>query len=195
MIISASIQAANQLNLLDDILKNKSKFDQIHLDITDGHFTNNISMSFQHLKQLKLQTNYLVDVHLMLENNTKYTEIAYDYGADLVNIHYESTDFKEYLHLTKKYSTLGIGILPETPLIEIAEYINYSYSVLLLGVTPGFSNQLPVIDFKQKLSEFNKLYPSYEGLIILDGGISTHEIPYLFENGASIVVQGGAIFA
>lgn len=37
MIISASIQAANQLNIIKDIHKHESKFDQIHVDITDGH--------------------------------------------------------------------------------------------------------------------------------------------------------------
>jgi pentose-5-phosphate-3-epimerase len=46
VIISASIQAADQLNILQDINDHKNKFDQIHVDITDGHFTNNISMSF-----------------------------------------------------------------------------------------------------------------------------------------------------
>ena len=37
MRISASIQAANQLNLLNHIDSNKAKFDQLHIDITDGH--------------------------------------------------------------------------------------------------------------------------------------------------------------
>ena len=44
MNISASIQAANQLNLLTDIKNNSDKFDQLHIDITDGHFTNNIGL-------------------------------------------------------------------------------------------------------------------------------------------------------
>ena len=71
MIVSASIQAANQLDILQDINTHKSKFDQIHVDITDGHFTNNISMSFKHIREIKEQTNYKVDVQLMVENNVK----------------------------------------------------------------------------------------------------------------------------
>jgi pentose-5-phosphate-3-epimerase len=35
MKISASVQAANQLNLLEDIENNKNNFDQLHIDITD----------------------------------------------------------------------------------------------------------------------------------------------------------------
>ena len=56
MIISASIQAADQLNILQSIQQHSSEFDQIHVDITDGHFTNNISMSFSHIKEVKNQT-------------------------------------------------------------------------------------------------------------------------------------------
>ena len=37
MKISASVQAANQLNLLEDINNNNDKFHQLHIDITDGH--------------------------------------------------------------------------------------------------------------------------------------------------------------
>ena len=46
-----------------------TEFDQIHVDITDGHFTNNISMSFSHIKEVKNQTDYKVDVQLMVEDN------------------------------------------------------------------------------------------------------------------------------
>jgi pentose-5-phosphate-3-epimerase len=52
MIISASIQAADPLNILQSIHQHSSEFDQIHVDITDGHFTNNISMSFSHIKEV-----------------------------------------------------------------------------------------------------------------------------------------------
>ena len=57
MIVSASIQAADQLNILHSIQQHSSEFDQIHVDITDGHFTNNISMSFSHIKDCLLYTS------------------------------------------------------------------------------------------------------------------------------------------
>ncbi len=44
MKISASIQAANQLDLLNHIDSNNTKFDQLRIDITDGHFAENINM-------------------------------------------------------------------------------------------------------------------------------------------------------
>ena len=96
MKISASVQAANQLNLLEDIENNKKSFDQLHIDITDGHFAENISMSFNIIKQLKHVTDYYIDVHLMIENNVKYTEVAFNNGADFVTVHSESIDVESF---------------------------------------------------------------------------------------------------
>ena len=73
MKISASIQAANQLDLLNHIDSNNTKFDQLHIDITDGHFAENISMSFKVIEMLKNNTDYFLDIHLMINDNLKYS--------------------------------------------------------------------------------------------------------------------------
>ena len=151
MKISASIQAANQLNIIEDINNNKTKFDQIHVDITDGHFTNNISMSFQHIKEVKNQTNYKVDVQLMVENNVKLAPLAFEHGADLVCIHCESTDLNDFIRLSNQHSNLGVATLPDTNNKVISDYIQYSDAVLLLGVNPGFSNQGQSINLLDKV--------------------------------------------
>ena len=194
MKISASIQAANQLNIIEDINNNKNKFDQIHVDITDGHFTNNISMSFQHIREVKNQTNYKVDVQLMVENNVKLAPLAFEHGADLVCIHCESTDLNDFIKLSKKHSNLGVATLPDTNNKVISEYIQYSDAVLLLGVNPGFSNQGQSINLLDKVKDFNNLYPDFNGQLIADGGIKIHDLANLKKNKVDIAVQGGAIF-
>ena len=195
MIVSASIQAADQLNILQDINTHKSKFDQIHVDITDGHFTNNISMSFKHIKEIKEQTNYKVDVQLMVEDNVKLAPLAFDHGADLVCIHYESTPLNDFIKLSEKYTNLGVATLPETNNSVIKDYIKYSKAVLLLAVNPGFSNQGQAIDLLDKVRDFNVLYKNYKGMLIADGGIKTADLTYLEKNNVDIAVQGGAIFS
>ena len=114
MDISASIQAANQLDLLRDIETNANKFDQLHIDITDGHFTDNIGLSLDIVSKLKKNTSYKLDVHLMLQENTKFVERVIEYGADLVTVHCESTDINEFKNLTTNFDNVGIGILPTT---------------------------------------------------------------------------------
>lgn len=194
MIVSASIQAADQLNIIQDINQNKSKFDQIHVDITDGHFTNNISMSFQHIKEVKKQTDYQVDVQLMVNDNVKLAPLAFDHGADLVCVHYESTKIDDFIKLSKQYKNIGIATLPDTNNESINDYLIYSKAVLLLAVNPGFSNQGQAINLIEKIQNFNNLYPNFNGQLIADGGIKRIDLQDLESNKVDIAVQGGAIF-
>ena len=194
MIISASIQAADQLNILKSIQQHSSEFDQIHVDITDGHFTNNISMSFSHIKEVKNQTDYKVDVQLMVEDNVKLAPLAFAHGADLVSIHLESTPIKDFINLSNEFTNLGVATLPNTDNSKLDEYLKYSSAVLFLGVNPGFSNQGQSVDLIDKIKNFKVLYPTYDGLIIADGGIQKNHLNSLEDIGVDIAVQGGAIF-
>ena len=194
MIISASIQAANQLFLLEEINNNKNKFDQIHIDITDGHFTNNISMSFNHISLIKKNTDYKVDVHLMLDNNEKFVKVAFENGADLVYVHQESTTLEKFIELQNIFPKLGIATLPNTQNETLKDYLKYAKAVLLLGVTPGYSNQKQSIDLLEKAKNFKNQYKNYSGLLVLDGGITNDDLQKSKNLDIDIVIQGGAIF-
>ena len=69
MKISASIQASNIYNLLNELNEYSDSFDQLHVDITDGNFTNNISLPVAIIEYIKKNTDYVIDTHLMLNNN------------------------------------------------------------------------------------------------------------------------------
>ena len=194
MDISASIQAANQLNLLTDIKNNSDKFDQLHIDITDGHFTNNIGLSLDIVSLLKNQTDYKLDVHLMLENNSKYVEKVIDYGADIVTVHCESTDIDEFKSITNNYDNIGIGILPSTNMEVLKSYADFTSIFLLLTVNPGFSNQHKAVNLVDRVNEFNKVITEKSTTLIIDGGVTVEDLQSLEDNGVDIAVQGGAIF-
>lgn len=194
MNISASIQAANQLNLLQDIKNNSDKFDQLHIDITDGHFTNNIGLSLDIVSLLKNQTDYKLDVHLMLENNSKYVEKVIDYGADIVTVHCESTDIDEFKSITNNYDNIGIGILPSTNMEVLKSYADFTSIFLLLTVNPGFSNQHKAVNLVDRVNEFNNVITEKSTTLIIDGGVTAKDLQSLEDNGVDIAVQGGAIF-
>ncbi len=172
MKISASIQAANQLDLLNHIDSNNTKFDQLHIDITDGHFAENISMSFKVIEMLKNNTDYYLDIH----------------------VHKESTQVKDFIKLSEFNKNIGIGLLPGTSNSELEEYLDYAHSVLLLGVNPGFSNQSQAIDLPRKVNDFNTSFPNYSGEVIVDGGVKNEDLEVFEKIGVDVVVQGGAIF-
>ena len=194
MNISASIQAANQLNLLTDIKNNSDKFDQLHIGITDGHFTNNIGLSLDIVSLLKNQTDYELDVHLMVENNSKYVEKVIDYGADIVTVHCESTDVVEFKSITNNHDNIGIGILPSTNMEVLKSYADFTSIFLLLTVNPGFSNQLKAVNLVDRVNEFNNVITEKSTTLIIDGGVTAKDLQSLEDNGVDIAVQGGAIF-
>jgi len=194
MLISASIQAANQLTLLSDVNKHSDKFDQLHIDITDGHFTDNIGLSLDIVKRLKTETEYFLDVHLMVDKNPKFVEKVYEYGADLITVHSESSPIDEFEELTNSFKNIGIGILPTTNINSLIPYLEFTSTVLLLAVNPGFSNQSKVIDLRQRIEELNNIQTNENTVILVDGGVSNQDLTQLQENGVDIAVQGGAIF-
>ena len=177
-----------------DIKNNSDKFDQLHIDITDGHFTNNIGLSLDIVSLLKNQTDYKLDVHLMLENNSKYVEKVIDYGADIVTVHCESTDIDEFKSITNNYDNIGIGILPSTNMEVLKSYADFTSIFLLLTVNPGFSNQHKAVNLVDRVNEFNKVITEKNTTLIIDGGVTAEDLQSLEDNGVDIAVQGGAIF-
>ena len=194
MDISASIQAANQLDLLRDIETNANKFEQLHIDITDGHFTDNIGLSLDIVSKLKKNTSYKLDVHLMLQENTKFVERVIEYGADLVTVHCESTDINEFKNLTTNFDNVGIGILPTSNIEILKSYAEYTSIFLLLTVNPGFSNQPKAVNLIDRINEFKSVVNNSESTLIVDGGVTVDDLAPLETNGVNVAVQGGAIF-
>ena len=193
MDISASIQAANQLDLLRDIETNANKFNQLHIDITDGHFTDNLGLSLDIVSKLK-NTSYKLDVHLMLQENTKFVERVIEYGADLVTVHCESTDINEFKNLTTNFDNVGIGILPTSNIEILKSYAEYTSIFLLLTVNPGFSNQPKAVNLIDRINEFKSVVNNSESTLIVDGGVTVDDLAPLETNGVNVAVQGGAIF-
>ena len=194
MDISASIQAANQLDLLRDIETNANKFDQLHIDITDGHFTDNIGLSLDIVSKMKKNTPYKLDVHLMLQENTKFVERVIEYGADLVTVHCESTDINEFKNLTTNFDNVGIGILPTTNIEILKSYAEYTSIFLLLTVNPGFSNQPKAVNLIDRINEFKSVVNNSKSTLIVDGGVTVDDLAPLETYGVNVAVQGGAIF-
>ena len=124
MKISASIQASNIYNLLDELENYKGSFDQLHVDITDGNFTDNISLPVSIIEFIKTNTEYVVDTHLMLNNNELFTSKAFEFGSDIVTVHCETTSPELFSSLVNKHNNVGIGILPSTDINVLSDYID-----------------------------------------------------------------------
>ena len=154
----------------------------------------NIGLSLNIVSLLKEKTDYKLDVHLMLKENSKYVQRVIDYGADIVTVHCESTEIDEFKSLTGKFNNIGIGILPSTKIDKLEHYSEFTSIFLLLTVNPGFSNQPKAVSLIDRIIEFKNVVPEKDSTLIIDGGVSNDDLEDLKNLGVDIAVQGGAIF-
>lgn len=198
--IAPSVLSADFSRLGEEVKDaEKAGADLIHIDVMDGHFVPNITIGPLVVKALRKITRLPLDVHLMIEEPDKYTEIFAKAGADIITVHSEaSTHLHRSIRLIKDQNVkAGISLNPATPLSSLDFVLSDADMVLLMSVNPGFGGQefIPqVIDKIKMLKDIIK-NKNYRIEIEVDGGINTENAPDVAKAGADILVMGNAFFS
>lgn len=101
--VSPSILAADFANLERDIHEiEKSGADWIHVDVMDGSFVPNLSLGFPVLQAMRRVTGMTLDVHLMIQQPSRYVERFIAAGADWLTVHIEADTRENTLEALKK---------------------------------------------------------------------------------------------
>ena len=194
-IIAIDYNDEEKLNRAIDELK-EAKVALLHLDVMDGKFVQNQTFDYKFVEQMKNTTDFILDVHLMIEKPEEAILKYIDAGADILTIHYESTDkVEEVLKQIKAKGVLaGLSINPETDINKIAPFLTKGLVdvVLLMSVNPGACGQKfnPIV--YEKLIWMEKNYPKID--VQVDGGVNLSNASMLIRAGAKILVSGSAIF-
>lgn len=199
VMLSPSILSADFKKLGEDIkFLEKYGADLIHIDVMDGMFVPNISFGIPIMKSIKDITKLPFDVHLMIEEPSRYIEDFVNAGADIITIHYESD---RHLDRTINYIKslgvkAGIAVNPATPISSIKHLISFVDMVLVMSVNPGFGGQKYIKYASEKIKEVKELSKIYNKdlLIEVDGGIGVDNIKEVVESGANVIVAGSAVF-
>lgn len=171
--------------------------DMAHIDVMDGAFVPNISFGFPVIRDIRKVSNLIFDVHLMIEEPSRYIEEFAKYG-DIITIHYESDRHADRtINYIKSFGRkAGIAINPATPVSVIKDIISQVDLVLIMTVNPGFGGQSFIPYTLDKIAEVKRIAektnPSL--MIEVDGGISTANIRQVIEKGANVIVAGSAVF-
>lgn len=168
--------------------------DRVHLDIMDGIFVPNKTISgYEEL--LKLKTNLNFDVHLMVNNPEDQMYFWYQTKADRFLVHAESqTDLRgliDQIHSNNRM--VGVVLNPKTPNEVIFELIDDVDLVQFMTVEPGQYGADFVEEVVSKIESFHVRYPSVP--IGVDGGVSPETAPKLLAAGVSIFAVGSFIFS
>lgn len=197
--IAPSILSADFSKLGEEIeLLHKSDCEFIHIDVMDGMFVPNITLGAPIVKALRDKTDKVFDVHLMVENPSRFIDDFIDSGADIITIHYEAEKHidRAISYIKSKGVKAAIALNPGTPVCLIKDLIKKLDMVLIMSVNPGFGGQ-SFIDYSlDKVKEVDALRKELNKdlLIQIDGGVGIDNIKTVKEAGVDVAVAGSAVY-
>lgn len=191
--LSASIMCADLLNMEKSIKElERAGIDYLHVDIMDGSFVPNITLGFDLINALKRITDIPLDVHMMVNEPSKFIDLMKLTENDILCVHNESE-----IHIARTLEKIknkgikaGLAITPATP-VEALRYTSQLIDMaLVMTVNPGFAGQKIVPFAQRKVKDTREFLNSLgypEILIEVDGNISP-------ENGEKLSLVGADIF-
>lgn len=184
--------------LEEKIRKIEGLVKRVHVDIIDGVFASNKTVSLDALGEV--DTDLLIDVHLMTKEPTLWVEHAVRAIADRVIGQIEmmgsQTDFVEKCQEVGLSVGLGIDLNTKVDEVDTAVLRDLDL-VLVMGVKAGFGGQdfeKFVLDKIKTLDEIRS-EGSMKFRICVDGGVSKETIKLVRQAGADEAASGGAVYS
>ena len=166
--------------------------DIFHMDFMDGSFVPNFGMGLQDFELVRSVTEKPVDVHLMIQEPSKYVEKFADLGADIIYIHPEADRqvARTLDIIQQKGKKAGIAINPGTSVEMIQELLPLVDYVMVMTVNPGFAGQKYLLYTNSKIEKLVALSKEYDFDVMVDGAISPEKIEKLSKIGVTGFVLG-----
>ncbi|HDR1339377.1 TPA: ribulose-phosphate 3-epimerase [Pasteurella multocida] len=178
-----------QLEFLD------KKVGYFHIDIMDGHFVPNLTLSPFFVSQVRKLTSKPLDCHLMVVHPENYIDELARAGCDMVTLHVETISGQAF-RIIDKIQRLGmkVGIIfnPESAIENAKYYLHKANKVTVLTVDPGFAGQTFIPEMLDKIEEL-KVFREKKQLtyqIEVDGSCNPKTYQALIEAGADVLIVG-----
>ncbi|MBQ8027474.1 MAG: ribulose-phosphate 3-epimerase [Clostridia bacterium] len=195
-LLSASLMCADLTKISDSLEQLKAAgIDYLHLDIMDGSFVPNITLGFDLVNAIKTITDIPLDIHMMVNEPSRFIDRMNLDKNDILCVHYESD-----IHIQRTLSQIrdkgikaGLALNPQTPPEHIEYLTDYMNMALIMTVSPGFAGQKLFAGAERKTAKARELLDKWgrkDIPIEVDGNISPENGRKLSRCGADIFVLG-----
>ncbi|MBW1215195.1 D-allulose 6-phosphate 3-epimerase [Pantoea allii] len=193
--ISPSLMCMNLMEIKQQLAVLNSRADFLHVDIMDGHYVKNITLSPFFIEQIRPHTPVAIDVHLMVEQPTDFIEAVAKAGADFICPHAETINrdaFRVINQIRSLGKKPGVVLNPATPVSFIHHYLHLLEKITVMTVDPGYAGQPFIPEMVEKIQTLKALKQAhgYRYLIEIDGSCNQRTYRTLLEAGAEVLIVG-----
>jgi D-allulose-6-phosphate 3-epimerase len=169
--------------------------DSFHIDIMDGHYVPNISLSPWFIEEVRKISDLPMSAHLMVTDPSFWVEQLINVKCEWICMHAEVLDglaFRLIDHIHNAGLKAGIVLNPETPIETIFPYIELLDKITIMTVDPGFAGQRFIETTLDKIVALRKLREehSYDYVIEMDGSSNRKSFKRIDEAGPDIYIVG-----
>jgi len=166
---------------------------EIQLDIMDGEFVPNKTVSIGDLLAVPALQDARYEFHWMVKEPEKWIEKIR--GPHLHLVHVETIRSLDSIEAAVKKSggRLGFAINPDTPLEKLLPLVPKAQRVLIMTVHPGFSGQKYIVAMEEKIRRLRRQYPALD--IEVDGGVNLETVRGAYAAGANVLAAASAVFS
>lgn len=196
-LISPSLMCMNLMEIKHQLSVLNKHADFLHIDIMDGHYVKNITLSPFFIEQIRPHTPLVIDVHLMVEEPTDFIDAIAKAGADYICPHAETINkdaFRVINQIRGLDKKVGIVLNPATPVSFIKHYIHLIDKITVMTVDPGYAGQPFIPEMIEKIKELRDLKAEhgYKYLIEIDGSCNKRTYEQLLGAGAEVLIVGSS---
>jgi D-allulose-6-phosphate 3-epimerase len=195
--ISPSLMTMNLDQFKEEITFLNDNVDSFHVDIMDGHFVPNLSLSPWFIEQTRKLTNKEMSAHLMVTDPVFWVQQLINIKCDVICVPAERVNGIAFRLIDQIHAAglkAGVVLNPETPVSEIMPYIDILDKVTIMTVDPGFAGQRFLVKMLDKITELRNLREKhgYQYLIEMDGSTNKAHWKMIHDAKPDIYVIGSS---
>ncbi|MCP9311682.1 ribulose-phosphate 3-epimerase [Liquorilactobacillus satsumensis] len=199
--MTESIQVSPSLMTMDlDHFKEQIKFlngkvSFYHIDIMDGHFVPNITLSPWFIEQVRKISDVPMSAHLMVTNPSFWVQQLIASKCEMICMHAEVINGVAFRLIDQIHGAglkVGVVLNPETSIETLLPYIDLLDKVTVMTVDPGFAGQRFLKICLNKIVELRRLRENnnYKYSIEIDGSTNLKHWKMLADVKPDIYIIG-----